>query len=166
MKTIKFIASNNVLAWAVATSALVFTAPVHAQAVVVKGAWARATVPGQMATGVFMTLTAKDSRQLVGITTPAADVAEVHEMKIKSSDNVMTMRAMPYLDLPAGKAVELRPGSYHVMLMDLKAPLTVGSNVPMTLVFKDAKGVESRMALQVPVRTSANGAMPAKTHSH
>lgn len=159
-------AIQALLTCATVTSTLFLTANVHAQAVAVKDAWARATVPGQMATGVFMTLTAKDSTQLVGVSTPAADVAEVHEMKVKSLGNVMTMRALPILDLPAGKPVELRPGSYHIMLMDLKAPLALGSNVPMTLLFKDAKGAESRMELKVPVNTSANGAMPAKAHSH
>ena len=69
----------------------------------------------------------------------------------------MKMRAIPGLDLPAGKAVELKPGGYHVMLMDLKAPLVKDSKVPVTLVFKDAKGGESRLEVQVPVRTAAPG---------
>ena len=51
-----------------------------AQAVDVKGAWARATVQGQKATGAFMTLTAKDRGQLVSVSSPVAGVVEVHEM--------------------------------------------------------------------------------------
>ena len=65
--------------------------------------------------------------------------------------NVMRMRAIPALDVPAGKPVELKPGSYHVMLMDLKAPLEKGAKVPLTLVFQDAKGIQSQLQLQVPV---------------
>jgi copper(I)-binding protein len=124
-----------------------------APAVKVEGAWARVSVQGQMATGAFMKLTAKDGTKLVGASSSAAGVTEVHEMKMDG--NVMTMRAVPALDLPAGKTVELKPGGYHVMLMDLKAPLAKGGSVPLTLTFKDAKGVESKLDLKVPVGTAA-----------
>jgi len=139
----------------------------YAQTVDVKDAWARATVPGQKATGAFMKLTAKDGAKLVAVTSPAAGVAEVHEMKMDG--DVMKMRAVPGgLDLPAGKAVELKPGGYHVMLMDLKAPLPKDSTVTMTLVFKDAKGVESKQELSVPVSTAApmGAGMTQGEHKH
>lgn len=132
-----------------------------AQPVEVKDAWARASVQGQKASGAFMKITARDGAQLVGVSTPVAGVAEVHEMKMEG--DVMKMRAVPALALPAGKTVELKPGGYHVMLMDLKAPLVKDNNVPVTLVFKDAKGVESRLEIQVPVRTGAS-AMGAHKH--
>ncbi|MGI9134905.1 MAG: copper chaperone PCu(A)C [Rhodoferax sp.] len=129
---------------------------VMAQSVEVKDAWARATVPGQKATGAFMKLSAKDGARLVAASSPAAGVTEVHEMKLEAG--VMSMRAVPGgLELPAGKTVELKPGAYHVMLMDLKAPLVKDSTVPLTLVFKDAKGVESRVELKLPVNTTAPG---------
>jgi copper(I)-binding protein len=128
----------------------------HAQSVVVQEAWVRTTVQGQKATGVFMTLTAKDGSKLVGASTPVAGVAEVHEMKMEG--DIMRMRAVQGgLDLPAGKAVALTPGGYHLMLMDLKAALPKDSTVPLTLVFKDAKGVESKLELKVPVATVAPG---------
>jgi copper(I)-binding protein len=65
--------------------------------------------------------------------------------------------------LPAGKKVELKPGGYHLMLMDLKQPLAKGSTVPVTLLFKDAKGVESRLELKLPVATATRraGGKPA-----
>ena len=69
------------------------------------------------------------------------------------------------LDLPAGKAVELKPGGYHVMLMDLKAPLGADSTVPLTLTFKDAKGVESKLELKVPVSAKAPAAA-MNEHKH
>ena len=131
-----------------------------AQTVTVKDAWARASVPGQKATGAFMTLTAKDSVTLVGASSPVAGVTEVHEMKMDG--DVMKMRAVPGLDLPAGKTVELKPGGYHLMLMDLKAPLAKDSSVPVTLVFRDVKGVETRQELKLPVSARA----PAAAHSH
>ena len=144
---------------------------VYAQNVEIKDAWIRTSVPGQKATGAFMKITAKDGTKLVGASSPAAGVAEVHEMKMEG--DVMKMRAVPGgLDIAAGKTVELKPGGYHVMLMDLKTALQKDSTVPLTLLFKDAKGVESKMELKVPVATIAPGAaaakagdMPAMDHS-
>ena len=115
----------------------------------VKDAWVRSTVPGQMGTGVFMKITAKNGAKLVGVSSPVAGVSEVHEMKM--DNDVMKMRAIASLDLPAGKAVELKPGGYHVMLMDLKQPLLKDTKVPLTLMFKDAKGVQSKLELSLPV---------------
>ena len=141
--------------------AALLSAPAWAQtaAVKVEGAWARASVQGQKATGAFMRLTAKDGARLVRAESPAAGLAEVHEMKMEG--DIMKMRAVPALDLPAGKTVELKPGGYHVMLLDLKAPLAKDSTVPLTLVFQDAKGVESKLNLTVPVGTSAPGGATA-----
>jgi len=141
---------------ALAASATAFA---QAAAVQVEGAWARASVPGQKATGAFMRLTAPQGARLVRAESPAAGLAEVHEMKMEG--DIMKMRAVPALDLPAGKTVELKPGGYHVMLLDLKAPLPKDSTVPLTLVFQDAKGAESRLDLTVPVGTAAPGASGA-----
>ncbi|MES2584844.1 MAG: copper chaperone PCu(A)C [Pseudomonadota bacterium] len=140
---------------------------VWAQSVDVKAAWARATVQGQKATGAFMTLTAKDATKLVGISSPVAGVAEVHEMKMDG--DVMKMRALSDgLDLPAGKAVELKPGGYHVMLMDLKTPLKKDTTIPVTLLFKDAKGVPSKLEIKLPVATTppAGAGAGASTGGH
>ena len=147
-------------------AAALASAPAWAQsaAVQVEGAWARASVQGQKGTGAFMRLTAKDGARLVRAESPAAGVAEVHEMKMDG--DVMKMRALPALDLPAGKTVELKPGSYHIMLLDLKAPLAKGSAVPLTLVFQDAQGTESRLDLSLPVAAAAPGGAPAQGHSH
>ena len=128
----------------------------------VQNAWVRSTVPGQKGTGAFMKITAKEGAKLVGVSSPVAGVGEVHEMKMEG--DVMKMRALPSLDLPAGKAVELKPGGYHIMLMDLKQPLAKDSKVPLTLLFKDAKGVESKLELSVPVSTAVPGA--AGMHKH
>ena len=142
-------------------AAVLASAPAWAQtaAVKVEGAWARASVQGQKATGAFMRLTAQDSARLVRAESPAAGITEVHEMKMEG--DIMKMRAIPALDLPAGKTVELKPGGYHVMLLDLKAPLAKGASVPLTLVFQDAKGVESKLDLTVPVGTAAPGGATA-----
>jgi periplasmic copper chaperone A len=126
----------------------------------------RTTVPGQKASGAFMTITSKADLKLVGASSPVAGVTEVHEMKM--SGDVMQMRAITSLDLPAGKAVALRPGGLHVMLLDLKAALPKDSTVPLTLMFKDAKGVSSQLEVMLPVAVAAPGgaAMPANQHKH
>ncbi len=128
----------------------------QAQNVEIKDAWVRPTVQGQMATGAYMKITARESAKLVSISSPAAGLAEVHEMKMEGG--IMKMRAVPGgLDLPAGKTVALAPGGYHVMLMDLKAALPKDSTVPLTLVFKDSRGVQSKVAIRVPVVVAAPG---------
>jgi copper(I)-binding protein len=110
-----------------------------------------------------MTLTAHSASKLVSVSSPVAGVAEVHEMKMEG--DVMKMRAIPGLDLPAGKAVDLKPGGYHVMLMDLKLPLQKDTTIPLTLVFKDAKGAETKKELKVPVaQTAPAGAAAGAMH--
>ena len=133
----------------------------HAQDIQVTDAWIRSTVQGQKGSGAFMKLTSKSGAKLVGVSTPVAGVAEVHEMKMEG--DVMKMRAVPVLDLPAGKTVELSPGGYHVMLMELKTALPKDSTVPVTLMFKDAKGADSKLEIKVPVSTvTPTGETPHK----
>jgi len=68
----------------------------------------------------------------------------------------MRMRALPDgLPLPAGQRVDLQPGGYHLMLMDLKSPLAAGSKVPVTLRFKDDSGAASSQTIQLPVSSAA-----------
>jgi len=153
---------------AIIATLAIASSTLYAQTVEVKDAWVRTSVPGQKATGAFMKLTSKEGAKLVGAASPVAGVVEVHEMKMEG--DVMKMRAVPALDLPAGKTVELKPGGYHVMLLDLKTALKKDSTVPLTLVFKDARGVQSRMELKVPVAVSAPGAamggMADHDHNH
>jgi copper(I)-binding protein len=121
----------------------------------VEGAWVHSTVPGQQGTSAFMRLTAHTPLQLVGVSSPVAGTADVHEMKREG--DVMKMRALSKLDLPVGRTVELTANGYHLMLQDLKQPLKAGTSVPITLVLRDAKGVDSKLELKVPVAASAPG---------
>ena len=153
----KFVAVTAVL--------LSLSGHLYAQNVDVKDAWVRTSVQGQKATGAFMKITAKEGSTLVGVATPVAGVAEVHEMKMDG--DVMRMRALPNgLALPAGKTVALTPGGYHVMLMDLKATLPKDSTIPLTLTFKNAKGEQSQVELKVPVATTAPGAAAGAPAAH
>jgi len=136
-------------------------ASVHAQ-VEVTDAWVRVTGQGQKATGVFMNLTAKKATRLVGVKTALTPMAEVHEMKMDK--DVMKMQAVKALDLPAGQTVALKPGSYHVMLMDLKAPLAEGEHAVITLLFEDAAGVKTRQEVHAVAKKMAMGGKDKPQH--
>jgi hypothetical protein len=93
---------------------------------------------------------AKDAK-LVEARSLVASVVELHEMKLE--DNVMRMRAVTALDLPAGRAVELKPGGYHVMLMDLKQQMKEGEVVPVTLVIESGgrrETIEVKATVRAP----------------
>ena len=112
-------------------------AAVHAQVVVDKP-WVRTTVAQQTTSGAFMTITSKQGGKLVSASSPIATSVEVHEMKMDG--DMMRMRPVEALPLPAGKPVELKAGAFHMMLMGLKAPVKAGDVVPIKLVVEDAKG--------------------------
>ena len=110
-----------------------------------------------------MQITSAQGGKLVSAQSPVAGVTEVHEMAMDG--NVMKMRAVPALELPAGKAVELKPGGYHVMLMDLKQPLQDGESVPLTLVVEGKDGKRETLELKVPVK-ALSAAKPMADHKH
>lgn len=141
------------LVWAVAGSA-------WAQ-VSISSAWARSTVTGQTGTGAFMTIVARDGGRLVGAASPVAGVVELHEMAM--DNNVMKMRPIPGLDLPAGREVQLKPGGYHVMLLDLKRPLKAGEKVQIELRLETRDGKRVTQPVEVEVRSAPPG---ADAHKH
>jgi len=130
----------------------------------VRDAWVRATVPQQKATGAFMTLDASLDSKLVSATSPVSDHVEIHEMVMQ--DDVMKMRQIPSIALPAGKVVELKPGGYHIMLLDLKQQIRAGDQVPLTLVFEHSDGRQERIDVQAPVRPLAGKSTGQHRHSH
>jgi copper(I)-binding protein len=121
----------------------------------VKDAWVRGTVAGQKVTGLFAQITSAGGGKLVSATSPVAGMVEIHEMAMDG--NVMKMRAVSAVELPAGKAVELKPGGYHVMLMDLKQELKVGESVSVTLVVEGAGGKRESIEVKAPVKALADG---------
>ena len=112
--------------------------------------WARATVPGQTSGAVYMELVARENLRLIAIRTAAAESAEVHQMKMEQG--MMRMRALPYLDLPAGKPVQLEPGGYHIMLFDLKRSLVAGQTLKLELTLEDGAKRRHRMQVEAAVR--------------
>jgi copper(I)-binding protein len=133
--------------------ALAFATGIAQAQTVATDAWVRATVPGQQATGLFVDLKSPTAARLVGGSSPVAASVEVHEMRMDGG--VMRMRALEALPLPAGQAVSLKPGSYHVMLMGLKTAVKAGNRVPVTLTIDRAGKTES-LQLQAPVRAGTS----------
>jgi periplasmic copper chaperone A len=130
----------------------------------IEGAWIRTAVEGQSGTGGFMKLTAPAAMKLVAVSSPVAKIGEVHEMKMEGQ--VMKMAELKGgLELPAGKAVELKPGGFHIMLLDLKQSLKVDAQVPVTLTFANAKGEQSKVVVKVPVAARAPSSAPGKDMS-
>ena len=115
-----------------------------------KDAWMRATVTQQKSAGAFMRLTSAQGARVLKVSTPVAGVAEIHEMSMV--DNMMHMRAVDALEVPAGKTVDLKPGGYHIMLQDLKQPIKEGDVVPLTLVVEGSDGKLTNVDVKVPVK--------------
>ena len=134
--------------------------PFAAQAdVSVSDAWVRGTVPGQKVTGAFMQITSAADTSLVAVTSPVAKVVEIHSMSHEGG--VMKMRRIEAIPVPAGKPVELGPGGYHVMLMDVSQPLKEGEQVPLTLTFADKAGNRTTQSVSATVR-----GLGAPSHKH
>ncbi len=145
----------------IATSALLATGAM-AQTMV-ETPWVRATVAQQKASGLFARITSTTGGRLLSASSAVAGVVEIHEMSMQG--NVMKMRALADgLELPAGKPVDLKPGGYHIMLLDLKQTLKEGQTVAVTLVVESADGKRESLEVQAPVR--ALGAMPGPMHKH
>jgi periplasmic copper chaperone A len=137
-----------------ALSALSLASALSWAQVTVEGAWARPTVPGQQGGGGFLTLRSPVADRLIGGSTPLAQRFELHTMTMKG--DVMEMREVDGIDLPAGQKVELKPGGLHVMLVGLKQPLKVGTKVPVTLRFKNAGEVKTEFEVLLRAPAAAH----------
>jgi copper(I)-binding protein len=126
----------------------------------VEDPWVRGMVDVQKATGAFMRLTSKTPAKLIGASTPAAGVTEIHQSTMEGG--VMRMRPVDAIELPAGQAVERKPGGYHVMMMQVSPALKEGQTVPLTLVIETG-GKRESFTVQVPVKALAG---PAHPHGH
>jgi copper(I)-binding protein len=132
--------------------------------VTVTDPWLRATVPAQKSAGAFFGLQSAKSVRLVGVSTPVAGRAELHEMAMEN--NTMRMRQVDGIDLPAGKPVNLATGGYHVMLFDLKRQLKEGETVPVTLVVQDGAKKRSSVTVEAQVKPLTYVAPKAAEHMH
>jgi periplasmic copper chaperone A len=128
--------------------------------ITVEQPWARATPGGAKTGAVYMTLDNKSSTadRLTGASSDVADKLKIHEMKVENG--VMKMREIADgLPIPAGGSAVLKPGSYHVMLIGLKKPLSVGENLPLTLTFEKAGNISVTVPVQATGATQEKGGM-------
>ncbi|MCR5885148.1 copper chaperone PCu(A)C [Rhizobacter sp. J219] len=112
--------------------------------------YARATVPGQPAGGAYLSVSNAGTTgdKLVSASADVSKSVELHEMKMDG--DVMRMREVTAVEVPAGKAVELKPGGLHIMLMGLKAPLKQGDKFPLKLKFEKAGEVTVTVNVEGP----------------
>jgi copper(I)-binding protein len=152
---------HNLLVSTIAATVLGLTFVAHAQdakvgSIKIENAYTRATVPGQMVAGGFMKIENKGAAdQLLSASSPVAGEMQLHEMGMDG--NVMKMRQVKEITVPAGGAVELKPGGLHLMFMNIKTPLLAGQTVPVKLKFAKAGEVEVKVPVN-PLGQHSEGA--------
>lgn len=136
---------RRTLVAATVTSAALITLSAHAQTTPqVEAAWARPTVAGQSGGGGFLKITGGSAGdRLVGVSAGISKAVELHTMEMDG--NVMRMRQIDGIDVPAGATVELKPGGRHVMFVGLTQTLKNGASFPLTLKFQKAGDMKVEM---------------------
>lgn len=114
--------------------------------------WVRANAPGQSVGAAYMTLLSAQDSTMIKAEADVAGAVEIHSMKMENG--VMKMRMLEELPLKAGKTEKLAPGGFHLMLFDLKKPLTAGEVVNFTLSFKDAAGNITKQQVTMPIKAA------------
>lgn len=143
------------------TGLLSFTAFAAEMNVDADDLWLRESIPGQSNGAGFGTITNRGSQDvlLIGGTIAIAEDVEVHR-HVREGEQ-MRMEVMDVLTIPAGQSVELQPGGYHLMLMNLSEPLAVGDEHELTLVFSDG----TMLNVKVPVKALVQG-QESSQHRH
>ena len=148
---------KNQTGWLLSIALMAFATSIQAQdakvgAIKIENAYVRATAPGQPAAGAFMKIDNSGAAdQLVSASSPAAGEVQLHQMSMEG--NVMKMGQVKDIAVPANGSVDLKPGGYHIMLMNIKAPLKAGETVPVKLKFAKAGEVE----VKLPVNAVGSG---------
>ena len=146
-----------------ATLGLLASQALWASPVSINNAWVRPTVPGQTVAGAYLDITATQPARLVAARSPISPDVQIHWMQMDG--DVMRMREVPTIDLPKNKTVSLKPGGYHLMLMQLKKPIQAGETVPLTLVIevqRKRQTVKVNAVAQMPTEASHD----AHDHAH
>jgi len=148
---------KNQKGWLLSIALMAFAASIQAQeakvgSIKIENAYVRATAPGQPAAGAFMKIDNSGAAdQLLSASSPAAGEVQLHQMSMEG--NVMKMGQVKDIAVPANGSVDLKPGGYHIMLMNIKAPLRAGETVPVKLKFAKAGEVE----VKLPVNAVGSG---------
>jgi len=144
-----FVAVSACMSLSLMLSSSVYAQAVKVDAVSISDAYTRATVPGQKVAGGFLKIQNKGNTpdQLISASSPSAGEVQLHEMAMEG--NVMKMRQVKDIVVPANGSVELKPGGYHLMFLDLKGPFIAGETVPVKLKFSKAGDVEVKLPVNV-----------------
>jgi len=148
----------------VGIAALLFTAHAWAGEVKVNDAWARATAPGQTGAVVQFSITSQEDAYLLAISSPVAGAVEMHSMT--HENDVMKMRPIKSLPLPAGRQVDLGASGNHVMLLNLKQPLKEGDSIPLTLTLQFTDKHKESIKVNAEVRSLTTSSDKHDQHNH
>ena len=143
---------RNVIALAIS---MCVTLPAYA-GVTVTDAWVKVTAPEQTTAEAYMHIMSDTTAKLVDVSSSAAKIVQIHEMKMNGNAMQMQMQAINALDLPAGTIVELKPGGYHIMLAEISPPLKPGATVPLTLTVEDTNMQRQSITVKAEVRGAAS----------
>ncbi len=115
-------------------------------------AYGFATLPGASTGAAFMVIknTSDIDDKLISARSKVASITEIHENMIDPDDGTMMMRKIKSLDLPADEAVTLKPKGYHIMFIKLREPLTIDSEIPLTLNFEKSGSQEVNVKIIAP----------------
>jgi periplasmic copper chaperone A len=120
--------------------------------VTITDAWVRENAPGQKIGAAYMTLKSPEDTKLVYVEAAAvAGSVEIHSMTM--NNGVMKMRMLEELTLEANKPASLKPGSFHLMMLDLKKPLKAGEKVTFRLCFEDKNGKITDQSITLPIKS-------------
>jgi len=139
------------------------SASVYAE-VKVSNAWVKPTAPGQPVAAAYMQLTSDTDVDVVSASSAVAAKTEIHEMNMVG--DVMKMRHLDLLPLKAGKPVDLKPGGYHLMLIDLDHQIKAGEIVPIELVTMDKAGKKNTIYLKISAQPAPLKADGMQMHDH
>jgi len=134
-----------------------------ADSVSIENAWVRPTSPGQDVGAAYMTFNSKQDVMLIRASSDATKSVEIHSMSMQNG--VMKMRMLDNLAIKAGKPYKLEPGGFHLMLFDLKRPLTAGEHVNFELTFRSGN-TEFKQLVKAPIKTPADTDDHDHSHHH
>lgn len=135
--------------YAAAALAASISLPVFAaDTVSIEGAWTRATPPGAVNSATYAQLvnSGTEDRTIVSATTDAAEKVELHT--VIAEDNMMKMRQVPYINIPAGSMTELKPGGLHIMFLGINEQLKDGGQVTVEVEFANG----DKMSFDSPIK--------------
>ena len=133
---------HSFVALLIAASSFLVEAQAADPAIAIQDPYVRLVPPGIKATGGFMLIrnAGATDRQLIKATSPIASIVELHTHL--NENGVMKMREIPEIVVPASGKVELKPGSYHIMLIEMKSELKEGDLAPISMSFDDGSTSE------------------------